>query len=310
MTSPVNNNLPNRPITWIKLDRPWKVSLIAAAAATMVTVLTTVILFNGKNIVIGLAISVPTATIISYINSRRGLRYANLLAQVNHELSQVNQDLDSFAQMVSHDLKNPLTAIKGYAAQVHLQYDNLADERKRFYVERINDNADKMVDIIDALLLLARVRKENVTIQPLAMHHIVQQALSRVQHLIEEHQPEIEQPKHWPTALGYAPWIEAVWTNYLSNAIKYGGTPPKIQLGADQQAGHIRFWIKDNGQGLSPTEQTQLFTEFGDLPQKIKGHGLGLSIVRRAVEQLGGEVGVESQPEQGSAFYFTLPALR
>lgn len=309
MTSPVDNHPPNHTFAWIKLDRPWKISLLATAAATLITVLATVIFFNGENLIIGLAISVPTASMVSYMNSRRGLRYTNLLAETNHELSQVNQDLDSFTQMVSHDLKNPLTVIKGYAAQVHMQYDNLPDERKRFYIEHINDNADKMVDIIDALLLLARVRKENVTVQPLAMDDIVQQALDQVQLLIEEHQPEIEHPEQWPIAIGYAPWIEAVWTNYLSNAIKYGGIPPKIQLGADQQAEHVRFWIRDNGQGLSPTEQANLFAEFNNLPQKIKGHGLGLSIVRRAVEQLGGEVGVESQPEQGSTFFFTLPTL-
>jgi two-component system sensor histidine kinase/response regulator len=117
-------------------------------------------------------------------------------------------------------------------------------------------------------------------------------------------------PETWPAALGYAAWVEEVWTNYISNAIKYGGTPPRIDLGATVQPDEmIRFWVKDNGRGLTPAEQERLFTEFARLQQvRAEGHGLGLSIVRRIVEKLGGTVGVEVTPEQGCEFYFTLPA--
>jgi len=121
-------------------------------------------------------------------------------------------------------------------------------------------------------------------------------------------------------ALGYMPWVEEIWVNYLSNAIKYGGRPPRLELGADPlpnpppQAGEglgggmIRFWVRDHGAGLTPEDQARLFTPFTRLDQvRVKGHGLGLSIVRRIVEKLGGQVGVESQVGQGSTFSFTLP---
>jgi two-component system sensor histidine kinase/response regulator len=100
-----------------------------------------------------------------------------------------------------------------------------------------------------------------------------------------------------------------VWANYISNAIKYGGRPPHIELGATaQDDGMVRFWVRDNGAGLTPEEQTRLFIPFTRLDQvQVKGHGLGLSIVRRIVGKLGGQVGVESQVGQGSVFSFTLP---
>jgi signal transduction histidine kinase len=105
-----------------------------------------------------------------------------------------------------------------------------------------------------------------------------------------------------------------VWVNYISNAVKYGGTPPaapRVELGGEVQPdGMARFWVRDNGSGLTQEQQTRLFTPFTQLNQvRARGHGLGLSIVRRIVEKLGGQVGVESSgvPGEGSLFYFTLP---
>jgi signal transduction histidine kinase len=103
--------------------------------------------------------------------------------------------------------------------------------------------------------------------------------------------------------------VEEVWVNYLSNAIKYGGRPPRVELGYDVQlAGMLRFWVRDNGEGILPDEQPNLFTAFGENSKvRATGHGLGLSIVRMIVDKMGGHVGVESEPGQGSTFYFTLP---
>ncbi|MCL4294131.1 MAG: ATP-binding protein [Anaerolineae bacterium] len=116
-------------------------------------------------------------------------------------------------------------------------------------------------------------------------------------------------PSIWPVALGYSPWIEEVWLNYLSNAITYGGQPPHLELGATERGdGLVSFWVRNNGPGLTPEEQAKLFTPFTRLNQvQTQGHGLGLSIARRIVEKLEGEVSVESKPGQGSVFSFTLP---
>jgi signal transduction histidine kinase len=166
-----------------------------------------------------------------------------------------------------------------------------------------------MNSIIAELLLLASVRKEAVKTEPLNMAEVIDQALNRLSQMIEAYRPELIVPAEWPQVQGYAPWIEEVWVNYISNGLKYGGQPPGLELGATPQAGGlVRFWIRDNGCGLSPEKQATLFTEFTRLNEvRIEGHGLGLSIVRRIMDKLGGQAGVESSPGQGSIFYFILP---
>ena len=84
-----------------------------------------------------------------------------------------------------------------------------------------------MVNVIDELLLLAKVNQTEVKVEPLNMRGIVAEAQRRLKHLIEQYRSEIIEPTDWPVALGYAPWAEEVWVNYLSNAIKYGGRPPR-----------------------------------------------------------------------------------
>jgi signal transduction histidine kinase len=158
-------------------------------------------------------------------------------------------------------------------------------------------------------LLLAGVRKAEVQLEPLDMATIVAEAQNRLVGMIEDYQAKIVLPDTWPVANGYGPWVEEVWANYLSNAIKYGGQPPQVEVGANIEANNtVRFWVRDNGPGIKPEKQAQLFIPFERLGQtKIKGDGLGLSIVRRIVKKFGGQVGVESEPGQGSLFSFTLP---
>jgi len=148
------------------------------------------------------------------------------------------------------------------------------------------------------------------------MNQIVTEAQTRLNDLIKEHKAEIVAPQEWPQALGYASWVEEVWVNYISNAVKYGGHKaegimPRVELGATPLSnGQIRFWARDNGAGMTEKEKNSLFTQFTRLEKvKAKGHGLGLSIVRRIMDKLGGQVGVESQVGQGSVFSFTLPAV-
>ena len=177
------------------------------------------------------------------------------------------------------------------------------------HVQTIAKHGHRMGRIIDELLLLAGVRQVEVDRAPLDMLGIVIDAQQRLVDKIEEYQAEIVLPEAWPVAVGYGPWIEEVWVNYLDNGIKYGG-PPRLELGAERLPdSRIRFWVRDNGPGITPEEQSRLFRPFTRLDQAdTKGHGLGLSIVRRIVEKLDGEVEIESQIGQGSTFAFILPA--
>ena len=139
------------------------------------------------------------------------------------------------------------------------------------------------------------------------------EALERIEHLTQQSQAQIEKPTLWPTALGHSPWVAEIWSNYLSNAVKYGGTPPAIRLGADAvpERACVKFWVQDNGKGLTPEQQASLFQPFARVTEtRVKGHGLGLSIVRRIAEKLGGNAGVESRLGAGSRFWFELPAAK
>jgi signal transduction histidine kinase len=227
------------------------------------------------------------------------------------ELEARNAELDAFAHTVAHDLKTPLSVLIGFGTLLDSRAERLSPDQLRGNVRAIVRNGYKMTNIIDELLLLSSVRKmDSVNLAPVEMGAVVAEARQRLVDLVAEREAEIHVPARWPAALGYAPWIEEVWTNYLSNAVKYGGTPPEITLGAAPDGdGHVRFWVQDNGPGLSPEEQAQLFAEFARLHQvRAEGHGLGLSIVQRIVKKLDGDVGVTSEPGAGSTFWFTLPS--
>jgi len=228
--------------------------------------------------------------------------------QVSLKLAEQNEELEAFAHTVAHDLKNPISAIM--IATMAASDPALYDREKQSFLADIKGTAIKMNSIIENLMMLARVRKSEIHLEALDMQEILNSVFVRLRPLIKEHRAEIHAQQDWPEAVGYGPWIEEVWANYLSNAIQYGGEPPCIEMGADSQPdGMLRFWIRDNGHGIPLEEQSKLFNPFPQI-QTLRsiGHGLGLSIVRRIIERLDGQVGVESQPGQGSTFFFTLPA--
>jgi signal transduction histidine kinase len=228
---------------------------------------------------------------------------------VEHE--QLIADLNAFAHMVAHDLKTPLHNIMTASSLLLDNISGVVGAEPIGLLRGIQRMVDKMSSIIDELLTLASVRQEEITPRPLDMEEVIKEVEVRLAHLIDEHQAVIVKPQKWPEALGYAPWVEEVWANYVSNAIRYGGDPPCLELGADPQVdGRVCFWVRDNGAGLNPEDQAGLFEAFTRVDNvRAQGYGLGLSIVRRIVEKLGGEVGVESEgvPGRGSKFSFTLP---
>jgi signal transduction histidine kinase len=237
------------------------------------------------------------------------------LRQHATDLEARNKELDAFAHTVAHDLKGPLHVMLGFARTLPDTWTVISAEEVQEYLQIIANTGSKMSNIIDELLLLASIRKEEVQTTPLNMADVVAEARQRLGYMVREYQAEIIAPADWPSALGYAPWIEEVWVNLISNAIKYGGQPPRVELGATHPStfpppgGMVRFWVRDSGPGLSPEDQARLFTPFTQLHQvRAKGHGLGLSIVQRIMEKLDGQVSVKSQPGQGSVFSFILPS--
>jgi PAS domain S-box-containing protein len=231
------------------------------------------------------------------------------LRQYSRELETRNRELDAFARTVAHELKNPLGRVIGFANLLTRDSPGMTKGQALQCLRLIAKNGKTMDEIIDQLLLLAQARKAEVPIEPVELDGIVAKARKRLAHMISQNDAKIVEPIEWPTVLGHAPWLEEVFVNYISNAIKYGGDPPVIRLGATVQADQkVRLWVRDNGRGIPREAQDKLFTPFTQLDQSASdGYGLGLSIVRLIVEKLDGGVGVESELGQGSTFSFTLP---
>ncbi len=252
--------------------------------------------------------------ITSIRNTEEELKKTNnqLLIEIEKR-EKLIEELDTFAHTVAHDLRNSLGSIFS-ASEIMEEIIKENDKNLLFELTNlINYSAGKSIQITHELLLLATTKKQNIERSELKMNDIFEEAKKQLEELIKESNAKIIEPETWPYVIGYAPWIEEVWTNYLSNAIKYGGTPPFIEIGVEKQGnGQILFWIKDNGNGITPEDQKKLFKNFVRLdPRKAEGYGLGLSIIKKIVEKLDGKVGIHSKGNgDGSKFYFTLPAAK
>lgn len=231
------------------------------------------------------------------------------LARKAEELEARNAELDEFAHTVAHQVQGLLSQMVGYTGYIEMNYAPSLDEEVRRLLRQILQSGNKMNNVISELLLLASVRKGEVIQVALNMGRIVAEAIKRLRFQVEEYDGRIELPDSWPVALGYPSWVEELWVNYISNGLKYGGPSPQLTLGAEPyDDGMIRFWVRDQGEGIAPADQTRLFTPHTRLSQvRARGEGLGLSIVRRIARKCGGRVGVKSAIGAGSTFWFTLP---
>ena len=236
--------------------------------------------------------------------------YVNVVRDLSEQKQLIN-NLESFTRTVAHDLKNPASQILGYANLLADAFDEFGREEIIDHLRTVERQSSKMVKIIDALLLLASTQNLiDIPTKNIDMGVVVAEAVQRLDQNIQEKGVLISVQEVFPTVVGYMPWVEEVMVNYLSNAIKYGGQPPIVHIGSDVVENNmVRFWVRDNGKGLTQEEKTQLFQVFKRVTtSKIEGHGLGLSIVHQIVERLGGSVSVTGQLGHGSEFGFTLPA--
>ena len=237
------------------------------------------------------------------------LRARSERRRLEKELQSLLDEMESHTHTVAHDLRTPLSSIVGYSSMVQEMHRQMKPEEIDQRMQDITRLSFKASTMLDGLLLLSTVRSTHpVPSEPLDMAAIVARALGRSKALIDSSGAEILLPEAWPPAGGYAPWVEEVWAQYISNALRYGGQPPRLELGAAEERDGTRFWVRDNGSGLDAEQRGRLFVPFERLhASRTRGHGLGLSIVQRILEKLGGTAGVESEPGKGSTFFFVLP---
>ncbi|MEO0375063.1 MAG: PAS domain S-box protein, partial [Cyanobacteria bacterium P01_A01_bin.17] len=231
------------------------------------------------------------------------------LHKANAELIRSNRELEQFAYVASHDLKEPLRMVTSFTELLAQTYTGQLDAKADQMIAFAVDGATRMQQLIDDLLTYSRVGTQRNTLVSLDCGVVLEAAKANLQMAIAESQAVIDQGP-LPTLVTDCLQLQQLWQNLLGNAIKYRrDCPPEIEIGAEEQAHQWQFFVRDNGIGMEPVHAERIFMIFQRLhtKQEYPGTGIGLAICSKIVEQLGGEIWVESELGKGSTFYFTLP---
>jgi signal transduction histidine kinase len=226
------------------------------------------------------------------------------------ELRSRNEALDQFTYTVSHDLKGPLTTIRGFAGLMEREAREGRAERVRGYARQIGAAAERMQRLLDDLLGLSRIGRLTHEPLPVSLLEVAQEAAASYAVQAAERGVQVEIAPDLPVVQADRTRLREVLENLLGNALKFLGDQPQpsIRVGWRTQAGQPVFYVQDNGVGIAPEQRERVFGLFEKLDPHSPGTGIGLAIVKRIVEVHGGRVWVESEGRgTGSTFCFTLP---
>lgn len=237
------------------------------------------------------------------------------VAERTAQLEESNQELEAFTYSVSHDLRAPLRTIQGFAQAFLEDCGEQLEDFCRSYIDSIVDDAVQMNELISDLLNYSRLTRAQMSLQPIALDDVVQEALKQLTAEIQEKQVQVQVTTPLPQVIAHRPILVQALTNLIGNAIKFvdSDTQPQIDIFANfERQDHqdwVRLWIVDNGIGIAPDHQERIFHVFERLhgAESYPGTGIGLAIVRKGLDRMGGRVGVESQLGQGSRFWIALP---
>jgi PAS domain S-box-containing protein len=227
------------------------------------------------------------------------------------DLEMINENLDSFAYSVSHDLRAPLRAISGFAQVLLDTQGDKVNEEMRHYLNRISEGAQKMGQLIDDLLGFSRATRSEIKYEKINVENIVNDLVKAYRDV--EHDRDIEFIVH---LLGEVEadkeMLKVVFSNLIQNAVKFTSDRKKacIEIGSEQKEDHIQFYIKDNGIGFDMKYKDKLFKTFQrlQLDERFTGTGIGLTTVKRIVTKHGGNIWAKGEVDKGAEFYFTLPS--
>ena len=233
--------------------------------------------------------------------------------QLSQELKLRNEELESFFHAMSHDVRAPLRAITGFARLLQEEEAERLGVQGRHDLERIQSVAAQMQEIIDGVIEFARVERADRQLQPVALDQLVQQCLQHLEQEVEQRQALVVVDGELPLVQGNVVLLLLALTNLVSNALKFvpPGVRPRVAIRAATTRQVCHLEIEDNGIGVAPEDQPRLFRPFVQLHgvEVYDGVGLGLATVRKAVELMGGRIGITSQIGQGSVFWLELRAV-
>ncbi len=237
-------------------------------------------------------------------------RRAEELARQTEELTRSNADLEQFAYIASHDLQEPLRMVTGYCDLLQRRYKGKLDADADDFITFAAEGAQRMQELVRGLLAYSRVGPHGQTFQPVDAAEAFARAVANLDVAIKESGATIRHGR-LPTVMADATQLEHVFQNLVGNAVKFRGeTAPSIDVKATRK-GHVwLFSVKDNGIGIDSRYAEKVFAIFQRLHGRGKypGTGLGLAICKKIIERHGGRIWFESEPGQGTTFYFTLPS--
>jgi light-regulated signal transduction histidine kinase (bacteriophytochrome) len=226
------------------------------------------------------------------------------------ELKRSNEDLEQFAYVVSHDLREPARMVEGYLELLEDRYQGQLDEKADKYIDHAVDGAERMQEMIKALLELSRIETEGKKPAPTDVEAVLERTLNVLGRAIEETEADVTHDP-LPTVMADEAQLGLVFQNLIGNAIKFRreDVPPRVHVSAEREGDEWVFSVADNGIGIDPEQADRLFQVFQRLHtrEEYEGLGIGLALCRRVVERHGGHIWVESEPGEGSTFAFTLP---
>jgi PAS domain S-box-containing protein len=224
-------------------------------------------------------------------------------------LQQAVSELEAFSYTVSHDLRSPLRAMQGFSEAVLEDYGDKIGTRGKDYLERISKAAQRLDRLITDLLSYTRISRGDVPMQPLDSHRLIHDIIQSYPHL-NPPAAEVHVEGTLPMILGREAPLTQVLSNLLGNAVRFVGpnTLPRVRVWSEERGNRCRLWIEDNGVGISPENHERIFQMFVQVNdfETYGGTGVGLAIVKKAVETMRGSVGVESKEGSGSKFWVEL----
>ncbi len=265
---------------------------------------------HGKPRLIGMGIDISNyrkaQQEISELNQRLESRVRERTAQLNS----INKELESFSYTVSHDLKAPLRAISTYATVIHEECGNRLDEEHRVYLTRIAKAAGHMSHLMEDLLSYSKIGPGAIHLQPISLETLVQQVANYFELEIRSIQARLNVQPDLPVVIADQTLLNQVFINLFENALTYRrqDVPLEISVTSREDETNVTVCVRDNGIGIEPVHHQKIFEVFRRLhsQESYPGTGIGLANVKKSMEVLGGNVWVESQLGEGSAFYVQL----
>lgn len=234
------------------------------------------------------------------------------LASRTIELQRSNAELEQFAYVASHDLREPLRMISGYVGLLQRRYADKLDSDALEFIRFAADGASRMDRLVLDLLEFSRVGRLEQAPEPVAIGDVVARVRGDLGLMLDETGGQVTVPDELPVIFGNRPQLTRVFQNLIGNALKYRSPdrPPQVELTVRRRDGDWLFRIADNGIGIAREDFERIFQLFQRLHARgeYDGTGLGLAIAKKIIERHGGRIWVESEPGKGSRFYFTLPA--